>query len=146
MANTTITDTPRRGATEQDRFGIIAYERGLEEFLRSASTPITIALQGEWGSGKTSLMNVLRDELCGTSNNDGEYFSVWINTWEYSLMRNSNEALLQILFKMASEVVTLSKTEREEALENVKKSLMGFGSIALRNIANKRPTCRFRRI
>lgn len=137
MANTTITDTPRRGATEQDRFGIIAYERGLEEFLRGASTPITIALQGEWGSGKTSLMNVLRDELCGTGNNDGEYFSVWINTWEYSLMRNSNEALLQILFKMASEVVTLSKTEREEALENVKKSLMGFGSIALRNIANK---------
>ena len=69
MANTTITDTPRRGATEQDRFGIIAYERGLEAFLRGASTPITIALQGEWGSGKTSLMNVLRDELCGTGNN-----------------------------------------------------------------------------
>ena len=40
MANTTITDTPRRGATEQDRFGIIAYERGLEAFLRDASSPM----------------------------------------------------------------------------------------------------------
>ena len=110
MANTTITDIPRRGAEEQDKFGLLAYERGLEAFLRGASTPITVALQGEWGSGKTSLMNVLRDDLCGTNDKEGEYYSVWINTWEYSLMKNSNEALLQILVKMASEVISLSRS------------------------------------
>lgn len=55
MGKTTITDIPRKGAVEQDRFGLMAYERGLETFLRGASTPITVALQGEWGSGKTSL-------------------------------------------------------------------------------------------
>ena len=70
----------------------MAYERGLETFLRGASTPITVALQGEWGSGKTSLMNVLRDDLCGTNKDEGEYFYVWINTWEYSLMRDSNNS------------------------------------------------------
>ena len=88
MANTTITDIPRRGAEEQDKFGLLAYERGLEAFLRGASTPITVALQGEWGSGKTSLMNVLRDDLCGTNDKEGEYYSVWINTWEYSFVLN----------------------------------------------------------
>ncbi|MBS7363496.1 MAG: hypothetical protein KIH03_06770 [Paludibacteraceae bacterium] len=61
---TTITDIPRK-ATEEDKFGLNAYEKGLELFLRGSETPITIALQGEWGSGKTSLMNVLQANLCG---------------------------------------------------------------------------------
>lgn len=36
MGKTTITDIPRKGAVEQDRFGLMAYERGLETFLRGA--------------------------------------------------------------------------------------------------------------
>lgn len=137
MGKTTITDIPRRGAVEQDRFGLMAYERGLETFLRGASTPITVALQGEWGSGKTSLMNVLRDNLCGTNKDEGEYFYVWINTWEYSLMRDSNEALLQILFKMACEVVNLSRSAGEEVFNSIKKSFIGLGTAVTRNVANK---------
>ena len=137
MANTTITDIPRRGAEEQDKFGLLAYERGLEAFLRGASTPITVALQGEWGSGKTSLMNVLRDDLCGTNDKEGEYYSVWINTWEYSLMKNSNEALLQILVKMASEVISLSRSTSDEVINSFKKAFMGVGSAIMRNMGNK---------
>lgn len=64
---------------------------------------MTIALQGEWGSGKTSLMYKLQDELCGPT---GPYESVWINTWEYSLMSDSSEALLKIVAKMAAETET----------------------------------------
>ena len=45
---TTITDIPRTGASDADKFGLSAYEKGLEQFLRGAETPITIALQGEW--------------------------------------------------------------------------------------------------
>lgn len=103
---TTITDIPRTGASDADKFGLSAYEKGLEQFLRGAETPITIALQGEWGSGKTSLMNVLQDNLCGEDGKSGDYFPVWINTWEYSLMRDSGEALKQILLKMSKDVVS----------------------------------------
>ena len=41
------------------------YARTLAEIARSMPTPFTIALQGEWGSGKTSLMNLIYNELCG---------------------------------------------------------------------------------
>ena len=41
---TTITDIPRTGASDADKFGLSAYEIGLEQFLRGAETPITIAL------------------------------------------------------------------------------------------------------
>ena len=133
---TTITDMPREGANDKDSFGLTAYEMGLETFLRNASTPITVALQGEWGSGKTSLMNVLRDNLSG-KNNTGDFFHVWINTWEYSLMRDSNEALLQILYKMADEVFSLYKTEKELAFDSIKKNIIRLGFSVTRGLASK---------
>lgn len=134
--STTITDLPRIGNGEQDKFGLQAYEQGLETFLRGASTPITIALQGEWGSGKTSLMNVLRDDLCGDMNSS-DFFSIWINTWEYSLMRDSNESLIQIILKMASEVLRLSKTTSKDLLNKVAGTFVAFGAAVTRNVANR---------
>ena len=44
-------------------FGIQKYQNALVKFISLTNTPITIALQGEWGGGKTSLMNQLRYEL-----------------------------------------------------------------------------------
>lgn len=130
MAKTTITDVPRNGLKEEDKFGLLAYEKGLETFLRGAETPITIALQGEWGSGKTSLMNVLHDNLCGEDDRSGEYFSIWINTWEYSLMRDSSDALKQILLKMSKEIVGYGKTATQEVAGKIMKSILGLGMAA----------------
>ena len=130
MAKTTITDVPRNGLKEEDKFGLLAYEKGLETFLRGAETPITIALQGEWGSGKTSLMNVLHDNLCGEDDKSGEYFSIWINTWEYSLMRDSSDALKQILLKMSKEIVSYGKSATQEVAGKIMKSILGLGMAA----------------
>ena len=130
MAKTTITDVPRNGLKEEDKFGLLAYEKGLETFLRGAETPITIALQGEWGSGKTSLMNVLHDNLCGEDDKSGEYFSIWINTWEYSLMRDSSDALKQILLKMSKEIVGYGKSATQEVAGKIMKSILGLGMAA----------------
>lgn len=139
MGKTTITDIPREGNGKDDKFGLIAYEQGLETFLRGASTPITVALQGEWGSGKTSLMNVLKNDLCGDNKSSGEFFSVWINTWEYSLMREPSEALLQILIKMANELTLLSQNAGEDTVNSIKikKCLKIFGLAVTRSLANK---------
>ena len=78
-----IIDVPRKH-TQEDLFGIQVYQDALIKYIRLTDTPITIALQGEWGSGKTSLMNLLRYNLCEVDNSP--YFPIWINTWQYSLM------------------------------------------------------------
>ncbi len=46
-----------RKSSQADLFGIQVYQDALIKYIRLTDTPITIALQGEWGSGKTSLMN-----------------------------------------------------------------------------------------
>lgn len=136
MRKTTITDIPRKGLKEDDKFGLSAYEKGLETFLRGAETPITIALQGEWGSGKTSLMNVLHDDLCGEDDKSGEYFSIWINTWEYSLMRDSADALKQILLRMSKEVISSGKTTTKEVAGKIMNGIMGLGMALTKSVAN----------
>lgn len=89
-----IIDVPRK-YSEADLFGIQKYQNALVKFIRLTNTPITIALQGEWGSGKTSLMNQLRYELC--DKDDAPYFPVWVNTWQYSLMKTPPQAIMSIL-------------------------------------------------
>jgi predicted KAP-like P-loop ATPase len=67
ITTTSIIDSPKK-AQEDDLLGIDRYKSGLVRFVESSNTPITIALQGEWGSGKTSLMNTLKEELCDKQN------------------------------------------------------------------------------
>lgn len=89
-----IIDVPRKH-TQDDLFGIQIYQDALIEYVQLTDTPITIALQGEWGSGKTSLMNLLRYNLCDKE--DAPYFPIWINTWQYSLMKTPGQAIMSIL-------------------------------------------------
>ena len=64
MANdiTNLIDVPL-AAGEQDLLGLEKYTSALVEFISSAQLPTTLAIQGEWGSGKTSLMNQIRYSL-----------------------------------------------------------------------------------
>jgi hypothetical protein len=51
-------------------------------FVAACDTPLTIGIQGDWGSGKTSLMNLIRAGL-------GEGLAtVWINTWKYAQLNH----------------------------------------------------------
>ena len=104
-----IIDVPRKH-TQDDLFGIQIYQDALIEFVRLTDTPITIALQGEWGSGKTSLMNLLRYNLCDV---DGApYFPIWINTWQYSLMKTPSQAIISILEGIINQIGALTPTSR----------------------------------
>ena len=115
MKFTSIPDIP---CPEKDSFGIQPYSQGLIRFIKGTQTPITIALQGEWGSGKTSLMNTLQDELCGP---EGQFLPVWINTWEYALMHDSSSTLIQIISKMVQQTASNNEVKRKALFEKVKR-------------------------
>ena len=55
------------------------YVLGLAKFISECKTPMTIAIQGDWGSGKTSFMKMLNEKL-----DDESVKKVWFNTWQYS--------------------------------------------------------------
>ena len=105
-----IIDVPRKH-TQEDLFGIQVYQDALIKYIRLTDTPITIALQGEWGSGKTSLMNLLRYNLCELDN--APYFPIWINTWQYSLMKTPSQAIMSILEGIINQIGALNPSEQK---------------------------------
>lgn len=105
-----IIDVPRKH-TQEDLFGIQVYQNALIKYIKLTDTPITIALQGEWGSGKTSLMNLLRYNLCDLDN--APYFPIWINTWQYSLMKTPSQAIMSILEGIINQIGALNPSEQK---------------------------------
>ena len=116
-----IIDVPRKH-TQEDLFGIQIYQDALIKYVRLTDTPITIALQGEWGSGKTSLMNLLRYNLCEVDN--APYYPVWINTWQFSLMKTSSQAIISILEGIISQIGALNPNIQK--WEESKKKIGGL--------------------
>ena len=105
-----IIDVPRKH-TQEDLFGIQVYQNALIKYIKLTDTPITIALQGEWGSGKTSLMNLLRYNLCDVDN--APYYPIWINTWQYSLMKTPSQAIISILEGIINQMGALNPNEQK---------------------------------
>lgn len=66
--------------------------RGLSRFLRNVNTqpPLTLAVTGRWGSGKSSLMNLLMSDL---QIHGGH--AIWFNAWHH----REEEHLLAALFE-----------------------------------------------
>ncbi len=110
---TSLSDTPL--GSEINDFGTERYVNGLIRFIERSSTPITIALQGEWGSGKTSLMNKLHDGLCGEHK---PFIGITVNTWEYSMLSSPELAVISILEYLIN---SLTKNDKES-----KKVVSGF--------------------
>ena len=83
-----IVDEALRSGGE-DALKIAAYKEALVDFIKRTDTPMTIGVQGEWGSGKTSLLNQIWNQLDDFNRFDTsipDFRQIWINAWEHSLL------------------------------------------------------------
>jgi hypothetical protein len=90
VADLLASDRPLKpGDPDPLRFGVIA--RSLSRFMRNPNTepPLTIAITGEWGTGKSSLMNLLYHDLRTYG-----FTPVWFNAWHHQ----KGEQLLAALY------------------------------------------------
>ncbi|WP_181215786.1 KAP family P-loop NTPase fold protein [Phocaeicola faecicola] len=131
-----IIDIPRK-YDQEDLFGIKIYQDALIEYIKWTETPITIALQGEWGSGKTSLMNLLRWNLCDCD--QAQFFPIWINTWQYSLMKTSSQAIIGILEGIINQIGALNPSEGKwnESKKKIGGIFKKMASVGTKIVANQ---------
>jgi len=118
-----IVDKPKE-SNQGDLLEIEKYTNGLIKFIESSATPITIGVQGEWGSGKTSLLNTIKQDLCDKEG--AEHYAIWLNTWEYSLLSSPDETLIKIISGLVSQIGELTKNQNSE---NGKKAAAALGSL-----------------
>jgi hypothetical protein len=91
VADRLVSDRPLE-AGDPDPLGFGAIAQGLSRFLRNDKTqpPLTIAITGEWGTGKSSLMNLLKADLERYG-----FRPVWFNAWHHQQEDQLLAALLE---------------------------------------------------
>ena len=91
-----------------DNLDIEIHSKSLIDFIQQSNTPITVGIQGEWGSGKTSLLNMIHHAY----DSEPTFKQIWINSWEYSLLSTPEEALLKIIHKIIDDLLEEDKNEK----------------------------------
>ncbi|APT85272.1 KAP family P-loop NTPase fold protein [Corynebacterium aquilae] len=99
------TDNPVGQGNNHDLLNLGNYATGLAAFMRGCETPMTVAIQGDWGSGKTSLMNMVRELLdSGETQPPNQrpetpaaVKTMFFNTWQYSQFDMGDNLILALI-------------------------------------------------
>ncbi len=88
-----VSDRPLE-AGDPDPLKFSTISNGLSRFLRHEKTkpPLTIAITGDWGTGKSSLMNLLKADLARFG-----FRPVWFNAWHHQKEEHLLAALLEAI-------------------------------------------------
>ena len=113
-----------------DKFNIKKYIDGLAAFIKDCEVPMTIAVQGDWGTGKTSIMEMVRKELTGVK-------CVWFNTWQYSQFNMGDQLPLILLSSLLEKITEESgHTDAKETAKKALKTIFKMGMTVVSNVTN----------
>ena len=113
-----------------DDLDISAYHEALVDFIKKTDTPMTIGVQGEWGSGKTSLLHQIWHKLEESNKehqDDENYLQIWINSWEHSLLCSPEECLLKIVNEIIQALLEadVDKSKKDKVKDGVQSLMKG---------------------
>ena len=130
-----ITDQPIRNV-KSDLLESEKYANALSSFILESDTPLTIGMQGEWGTGKTSLMYMIKEKLEGfAQEEDYAIATSWVNTWEYSMFKGAEQTTPAVLKGML-EKLKESCGDNWTLTDDVENKIKKVGSF-LGNVANQ---------
>ncbi len=103
-----LKDIPIKGI-EDEALGLTDYADALSDFIETCETPLTISIQGDWGSGKTSMMNIIKgniDEhnLVHGAKGEPKTKAIWFNTWQYSQFNLEGFLAISLISYFAKEL------------------------------------------
>jgi hypothetical protein len=119
-----------------DALKISSYKDALTDFIKRTDTPMTIGVQGEWGSGKTSLLNQIWNDLEKFNREDDsidDFKQIWINSWEHSLLCSPEECLMKIINEIILDLLgaDADKNRADQirtGVNNIMKGALRIGS------------------
>jgi len=114
-------------ARNADTLNLLPYAEAMRDFIHDCETPLSIGIQGEWGIGRTSLMNMLRGSEDGQQSgllDASRCKAISLNSWPYAQFdQNDNMAmaclyaLTQALGRALGQEAGLNMAELKACLE-----------------------------
>ena len=90
------------------------YREAIKNIVKNSYPKFTIGLFGDWGTGKTTLMNSIRKEL---KKDEENILTVWFDAWKYE--NEKQFALIPLLKTITNSI----KDEKDEKKKNLKEAL-----------------------
>jgi hypothetical protein len=121
---------------DKDQLNLLPYARALKTFIEDCPTPMTIGIQGDWGTGKTSLLNMLRGDEKNTKSGllmSTRCLVVNFETWSYSMFNDRKSLPTACLYALTER---LGDALKREGLLNEEKGKAAFekASSRLKNV------------
>ena len=77
-----------------DFLGYFKHVEILEAWINATEAPFTFGVLGDWGTGKTSILNLLRNRL-NNQISDTNLVPIWFDAWKYEYEENVIYPLLR---------------------------------------------------
>lgn len=117
---------------EEDSLEIENYVRGLEQFVLNCPTPMSIALQGDWGTGKTSFLQAMRSDFAKM---EPVVKTIYFNTWQYSQFKMSENLYASFISNIVSALGENSNdNEVLSSIKNIAKNVFKISSRLAKNV------------
>lgn len=124
---------------EQDKLSVDAQIKGFADFILHCETPMAVAIQGAWGSGKTSFVNMVMDAAREVDPQAAERCGfLAFNVWQYSQFGMGKQLAVSLLTALIGELrkgMPQDSQRGSRALEELSRGLRTLGKFSL-GIAN----------
>lgn len=116
MNDVTLRETPLEfssslgeddAARQSDILNLLPYAEALRDVIHDCEPPLTIGIQGEWGIGRTSLMNMLRgsaDRQQSGLLDPAQCRVINLDSWPYSQFEQSDNMAVTCLYALTNEL------------------------------------------
>ena len=122
--------------TQYDSLDYKVYAQVLAEAITKTPTPFNLAIYGEWGKGKTSLMNFLINELSLIENNKNKIISIFFDSLKFE---NENNPLLNLLNVIENDIQNVRINFNNDIIINI-LDYIKYIKFAVSNIKNEKDT------
>jgi len=120
--------------TIHDFLGYSSYVEMLASIcIDSMLAPLTMGIFGPWGSGKTSLMSMLKGRLDAGPHGAGSVRTLWFNAWRYEGRDEAQSALIHAIIAKLEEDRTLS----QEVLNSFRRLKSSASMLKLAKVITK---------
>jgi formylglycine-generating enzyme required for sulfatase activity len=107
---------------DQDRLKFEHYASVLAEIIQEADTPLTVGIFGSWGSGKTSLMRLIKDTL-DKHDDKTQYKTLWFDAWTFDKEDALWRALILLVLKELRKEIPEEDKVATKKLDDLESSL-----------------------
>lgn len=120
-----LSDEPATASDiEGGTLNVKAYLDGFTAFIQGCATPLTAAIQGDWGTGKTSALNYIESKL----EKEPNAIILDFNTWQYSQFNLGDQLAFSLLQSVFEQLYEMEKDEHSTIGKKLKGTLKVAGA------------------